>query len=68
MPARHCENCLAVAKHLEGHPLVRVVNYPGLPSHPGYGLAKKYLPKGCGSILGLASRAAAARLRSSSNR
>ncbi len=28
------------------------MNYPGLPSHPGYGLAKKYLPNGCGSILG----------------
>jgi O-acetylhomoserine (thiol)-lyase len=49
---RHCENALAVAKHLEGHPLVGWVNYPGLPSHPGYALAKEYLPKGCGSILG----------------
>jgi O-acetylhomoserine (thiol)-lyase len=49
---RHCENAMAVAKHLEGHPLVGWVNYPGLPSHPGYDLAKKYLPKGCGSILG----------------
>ena len=28
------------------------MNYPGLPSHPGYKLAQKYLPKGCGSILG----------------
>jgi O-acetylhomoserine (thiol)-lyase len=49
---RHCENGLAVAKHLESHPLVSWVNYPGLPSHPGYKLAQKYLPKGCGSILG----------------
>jgi O-acetylhomoserine (thiol)-lyase len=49
---RHCENGLAVAKHLEGDPLVNWVNYPGLPSHPGYALAQKYLPKGCGSILG----------------
>ena len=49
---RHCENALAVAKHLEAHPLVGWVNYPGLPSHPGYNLAKKYFPKGCGSILG----------------
>lgn len=49
---RHCENGLAVAKFLESHPLVSWVNYPGLPSHPGYVLAKKYLPKGCGSILG----------------
>ena len=49
---RHCENGLAVAKHLEAHPLVSWVNFPGLPSHPGYKLAQKYLPKGCGSILG----------------
>ena len=43
---RHCENALAVAKFLEAHPLVSWVNYPGLPSHPGYELAKKYLPEG----------------------
>jgi O-acetylhomoserine (thiol)-lyase len=49
---RHCENGLAVAKFLEGHPLVTWVNYPGLESHPGHALAKKYFPKGCGSILG----------------
>ncbi len=49
---RHCENGLAVARHLEAHPLVSWVNFPGLPSHPGYKLAQKYLPKGCGSILG----------------
>jgi O-acetylhomoserine (thiol)-lyase len=28
------------------------VNYPGLPSHPSYELAKKYLPKGQSGILG----------------
>lgn len=49
---RHCENALAVAKFLESHPLVKWVNYPGLPSHPCHELAKKYLPKGVGSILG----------------
>lgn len=49
---RHCENGLAVAKYLEAHPLVQWVNYPGLPSHPGHKLAQKYLPKGCGAILG----------------
>ncbi len=49
---RHCENALAVAKHLESHPLVTWVNYPGLPSHPCYKLGKKYLTKGAGSILG----------------
>jgi O-acetylhomoserine (thiol)-lyase len=49
---RHCENGLAVASFLESHPLVAWVNYPGLASHPGHALAKKYFPKGCGSILG----------------
>jgi len=50
--ARHCENALAVAKFLEKHPAVSWVNYPGLPSHPNYSLAKKYLPNGQGAVLG----------------
>ena len=49
---RHSENALALAKHLESHPLVTWVNYPGLPSHPGYKLGQKYLCKGAGAILG----------------
>ncbi|MCL2306371.1 MAG: O-acetylhomoserine aminocarboxypropyltransferase/cysteine synthase [Planctomycetaceae bacterium] len=49
---KHSENALAVAKHLESHPKVAWVNYPGLASHPNYALAQKYLPKGSGSILG----------------
>ncbi|HEY8528792.1 MAG TPA: homocysteine synthase [Paenibacillaceae bacterium] len=48
---RHSENALKVARFLEGHPAVEWVNYPGLPSHPSYELAKKYLPKGQGAIL-----------------
>ena len=34
------------------HPAVEWVNYPGLPGHPHHALAKKYLPKGAGAILG----------------
>lgn len=49
---RHCENALAVAKFLEGHPCVSWVNYPGLESHPDYKRAATYLPKGQGAILG----------------
>jgi O-acetylhomoserine (thiol)-lyase len=49
---RHCENALALAKWLENHKAVSWVNYPGLPSHPDYKLAQKYLPKGQGAILG----------------
>ena len=61
---RHCENGLAAARFLDEHPLVAWVNYPGLQSHPHHALAKKYLPKGCGSILGFGikgGREAAAR-------
>ena len=49
---RHCENALALATYLEKHSAVSWVNYPGLPSHPNYDLAKKYLPDGQGAILG----------------
>jgi len=49
---RHSENALKLAKWLEKHPQVSWVNYPGLPSHPDYALAKKYMPNGAGGILG----------------
>ncbi|MBL8147693.1 MAG: O-acetylhomoserine aminocarboxypropyltransferase/cysteine synthase, partial [Anaerolineae bacterium] len=49
---RHVSNTLAVAQHLAGHPAVEWVNYPGLPSHPSYERAQKYLPKGAGAVLG----------------
>jgi O-acetylhomoserine (thiol)-lyase len=49
---RHSENALALAKWLEKQPQITWVNYPGLPSHPDHALAKKYLPKGCGAIVG----------------
>jgi O-acetylhomoserine (thiol)-lyase len=39
---RHSANALAVARHLEQHPKVKWVNYPGLPTHPSYAVAKKY--------------------------
>lgn len=55
---RHCENAMAVAKHLEDHPLVNWVNYPGLASHPDYEQAQKVLPKGCGAILGFGIKGA----------
>ncbi len=48
---RHSENALKVAKFLEQHELVEWVNYAGLPSHPSYSLAQKYLLKGQGAIL-----------------
>ncbi|MEI7988988.1 MAG: O-acetylhomoserine aminocarboxypropyltransferase/cysteine synthase family protein [Chloroflexota bacterium] len=49
---RHVQNAQAVAEYLENHPKVQWVTYPGLKSHPDYQVAKKYLPKGAGAILG----------------
>ena len=49
---RHSENALKLAQWLEKQPQVNWVNYPGLESHPDHKLAKKYLPKGQGAILG----------------
>lgn len=49
---RHSENALAVAEFLSKHPAVLWVNYPGLPNHPDYANAKRYLPDGAGAIVG----------------
>jgi O-acetylhomoserine (thiol)-lyase len=48
---RHCANALAVARHLEAHPKVRWVNYPGLPSSRYNDLARRYMPRGAGAVL-----------------
>jgi O-acetylhomoserine (thiol)-lyase len=53
---RHSENALKLAQHLEKHPAVAWVNYPGLKSHPDYARGQKYLPKGQGAILGFCVR------------
>lgn len=49
---RHCSNALKVAQHLSAHKAVTWVNYPGLPEHPYHAMAKKYLTKGTGAIVG----------------
>lgn len=43
---RHCENALALAKHLENHPKISKVKYPFLTTHPQYEIAKKQMLKG----------------------
>jgi O-acetylhomoserine (thiol)-lyase len=53
---RHCENALAVAKFLQGHPQVSWVNYPGLPGDRYYELTRKYLPKGASGLLSFGIR------------
>jgi len=49
---RHSSNALRVARWLEKHPNVTWVRYPGLPSHPSHRQAKRYLPRGCGGMVG----------------
>ncbi|MDQ3345243.1 MAG: PLP-dependent transferase, partial [Chloroflexota bacterium] len=48
---RHSQNALAVAKWLEADDRVEWVNYPGLPSHPTYANAQRYLAGGSGGII-----------------
>jgi cystathionine gamma-lyase len=40
---RHCENALALARWLEGHPAIERVIYPGLESHPQHALARRQM-------------------------
>lgn len=47
---RHCDNALAVAEHLAGHPAVGWVSYAGLPGARYHELAKRYCPKGAGGV------------------
>src|SRR5579863_6724808 len=48
---RHSQNALAVAHHLERHPGVDWVNYPGLASSQYFARAKKYSPTGQSSLI-----------------
>ncbi len=38
---QHNANGIAVARHLDAHPKVRKVHYPGLPSHPQHEIARR---------------------------
>jgi len=48
---RHSENALAVARHLQQHPGVEWVNYPGLESSRYYSRSKKYKPTGAAALV-----------------
>jgi O-acetylhomoserine (thiol)-lyase len=48
---KHCENALAVARHLQDHPKVTWVRYAGLPDHPDKALADKYMGGKAAGIL-----------------
>ncbi|MEY4384831.1 MAG: Methionine gamma-lyase [Verrucomicrobiota bacterium] len=48
---RHCDNALAVAKHLKSHKRVEWVKFPGLPDDPQFEKNKKYLRGKGGSMV-----------------
>ncbi|NDQ57373.1 MAG: PLP-dependent transferase [Acidipila sp.] len=60
---RHNQNGMAIARHLEAHPKVKRVIYPGLASHPQHEVAKRQ-QRGFGAMIAfdLGSLAAARRL------
>jgi cystathionine beta-lyase/cystathionine gamma-synthase len=60
---RHDQNGMAIAGHLEAHPKVKRVFYPGLASHPQHEVAKRQ-QRGFGAMIAfdLGSLAAARRL------
>ncbi|MGA2811680.1 MAG: PLP-dependent aspartate aminotransferase family protein [Candidatus Acidiferrum sp.] len=47
---QHNANGIAVARHLDAHPKVRKVYYPGLPSHPQHEVARRQ-QRGPGAML-----------------
>ncbi|MBQ1075003.1 PLP-dependent transferase [Micromonospora sp. C31] len=52
---RHNANALALARAVEGHPAVRQVRYPGLPTHPQHELAGRQMT-GFGGVLSVELR------------
>ena len=48
--ARHVDNTRKVVAFLAAHAMVARVGYPELEDHPSHALAKKLLPRGCGSV------------------
>ena len=48
---KHLLNTNALLDHLSNHKQVSWVCHPSLPTHSSHALAKKYLPKGAGSIV-----------------
>ena len=54
------ENAMALAEHLDAHPQVETVLYPGLPAHPGHDLAARQM-SGFGSLMSVLVNGDAAR-------
>ena len=47
---RHCTNAERIVDLLTGHPAVSHVLYPGLPEHPGHGIAARQM-RGFGGMV-----------------
>ena len=55
---RHSSNALAVARHLQDHPAVAWVNYPGLETSPWHDVANRVLTgRGYGGVLSFGLKA-----------
>jgi O-acetylhomoserine (thiol)-lyase len=52
---KHCSNALALARHLQQHPAVAWVSYPGLPEHPQHALMQKQM-RGASGLLAFGIR------------
>lgn len=50
---RASETALALAQQLQGHPALKAVLYPGLPSHPGHDVAARQMQGGFGGMLSI---------------
>lgn len=48
---RVSDTALKVAKHLQNHPKIAWVNYPGMQENEYFPLVQKYMPKGASSIV-----------------
>ena len=55
----HIDNARTVAEWLDADDRIEFVNWAGLPQHPHFDRAKKYLPKGPGSVFSFGVRASA---------
>ena len=50
---RASQNALLIARHLQDHPGIEKVLYPGLESHPGHKIAKRQMTNGFGGMMSL---------------
>jgi len=49
----HCDNALVIARHLEQHPAIEKVIYPGLDNHPDHALAMRQMNGRGGGIISI---------------